>query len=45
MILLASCNTTRVVKPLEKGETRIVVDFGGPVVGIPLPLSSISLAH
>jgi hypothetical protein len=44
-ILLASCNTTRVVKPLEKGETRIAVDLGGPVVGFPIPMSSISGAY
>lgn len=40
-----SCNSTRVVKPLEKGETRISADVGGPVVGFPIPLSSLSGAY
>lgn len=42
---LISCNTSRVVKPLEKGETRVAVDLGGPVVGFPIPMSSISGAY
>lgn len=43
--VLFSCNTTRVVKPLDKGETRISADLGGPIIGFPVPLSSISVAH
>ena len=44
-LLFISCNTTRVVKPLAKGETRVAVDLGGPVVGFPIPMSSISAAY
>ena len=48
--LIASCNVTRVVKPLEKGESQIGASFGGPGIifsgaPIPLPLTSISYAH
>ena len=41
----SACNTARVIKPLEKGETRIAVDLGGPIVGFPIPMSSISGAY
>lgn len=37
--VFSSCNTMRVVKPIEKGETQIGFDLGGPVVnGALLPL-------
>ncbi len=45
LVVLNSCNTTRVVKPLEKGETRISADLGGPIVGFPIPMSSLSAGY
>ncbi len=45
VLSLFSCNATRVVKPLEQGETRIGADLGGPIIGFPVPLSSISVAR
>lgn len=50
LALIASCNVTRVVKPLEKGEHRVGGSFGGPAIifsgaPIPIPFSSISYAH
>ncbi|MEX2595919.1 MAG: hypothetical protein WEC59_03235 [Salibacteraceae bacterium] len=49
-VLLASCNVSRVVKPLEKGEKQLSASFGGPGIvfsGIPLPmpLSSVGYAQ
>ena len=46
----ASCNVTRVVKPLEKGEKTLSGSFGGPGIvfagaPLPLPLTSLSYAH
>ncbi len=43
--LMLSCNTTRLIKPLKQGDHQISVDAGGPVIGTPLPLSSISYAY
>ncbi|MEQ9186591.1 MAG: hypothetical protein RLP15_02585 [Cryomorphaceae bacterium] len=50
LVVLASCSTTRVIKPLDKGEKQIGASFGGPAIifsgaPIPLPLTSISYAH
>jgi len=46
MYLASACTTTRVVKPLDKGETQIGLDLGGPFVnGSMLPLSSLHFAH
>lgn len=43
---LFSCNATRVVKPLDKGEWQVGADVGGPVVnGSVLPLSGLHFAH
>jgi hypothetical protein len=44
-LLLFSCNTTRLIKPLPVKETRVSLDAGGPIIGTPLPLSSICVAH
>lgn len=41
ILLISSCNVTRVVKPLEKGEQRISGNFGGVGVdfrGLPIPV-------
>ncbi|UTW61993.1 hypothetical protein KFE98_18585 [bacterium SCSIO 12741] len=46
LLLVTSCSTTRVIKPLEKGEWRIAADAGGPfAANTPIPLTSISAAH
>jgi hypothetical protein len=50
LIILGSCSTTRVVKPLEHKEVAVGFDFGGPIVDlfgtkIPVPFSSISGAY
>ncbi len=48
LIVLASCNTTRVIKPLEKGEKQIGASFGGPGIiyaGVPLPLPMTSISY
>lgn len=50
VVALASCNATRVIKPLEKGEKSISAGLGGPGIlyagaPIPVPLTSISYAH
>jgi hypothetical protein len=44
------CNTTRVIKPLDKGEKQVSASIGGPAIifggmPIPLPLSSVNYAH
>lgn len=48
-IFLSNCSTTRVVKPLEKGERQIGVSFGGPAgdygIKTVLPLLSTSYAQ
>lgn len=49
-ILLASCNVTRVVKPLEKGEHQLTGSVGGPAIvfsgaPMPIPLSSVGYAY
>ena len=46
---LMSCNSTRVVKTLDKGEQQITGSFGGPAIifggaPIPIPLSSVGYA-
>ena len=48
-VCLLSCNVTRVVKPLDKGEHQMGASLGGPVIvfagaPIPMPLTSISYA-
>ena len=50
IILFASCNATRVIKPLEKGEKQLSAGLGGPGIiyagaPIPVPLKSISYAQ
>lgn len=45
LIILAGCNSPRLLAPLEKGEVQVGLDAGGPIVGYPLPLSSISAAY
>lgn len=47
---LFACTTSRVVKPLNKGELNISADLGGPAVSyhgylLPVPLSSISTSY
>ena len=47
---LVSCNITRVVKPLPKGEHQVGTSFGGAVIKlgnapITIPLSNISYAY
>lgn len=45
-LAFASCTTTRVVKPLEKGEVQLGLDVGGPIVNTQmLPLSSLHFAY
>lgn len=47
-ILLFSCNSQRLIKPLDEGETRVSADVGGPLIQglpFPMPLSSVSVAH
>jgi len=50
LLLLASCNVSRVVKPLTKGEHQIGGSFGGPAIvfggaPLPIPFTSVSYAH
>lgn len=50
MCVIVACATTRVVKPLAKGETEVGISAGGPLVGfegtvIPVPMSSIYMAR
>lgn len=50
LVLLASCNATRVIKPLEKGEKAVSAGFGGPLIAfagapIPIPLTSVTYSH
>jgi hypothetical protein len=49
-LLLVSCATTRVVKPLAKGKTEVGISLGGPVVGqfntvIVTPMTSVYVAR
>ncbi len=49
-VFFSSCTAVRVVKPLEKGDTSIGLDIGGPIVslaGAPLlvPMSSLNVAY
>jgi len=49
-VLFASCNASRVVKPLDKGEKAVSASFGGPNIiyagsPMPLPLTSVAYAH
>lgn len=49
-VTMYACNSSRIIKPLDKGETQIGANVGGPLIsmdGIPLfiPLSSIYVAH
>ena len=48
--ILFSCASTRVVRPLQKGEKQVSANLGGPLFGfagitIPMPLSSLSYAQ
>lgn len=48
--ILASCNVSRVVKPLEKGEKQLGAAVGGPGIifagaPLPLPLTSVTYSH
>ena len=50
LVVLASCNATRVIKPLEKGEKQLCAGIGGPGIiygGAPIPISltSVNYAH
>jgi hypothetical protein len=50
ILLICSCAPTRVVKPLQKGQTNVSASLGGPLIAfkgttIPIPLSSISAAY
>lgn len=50
LAVLSACSTTRVVKPLAKGQTEVAFDAGGPIFKyaghyIPMPLSSVSAAY
>jgi hypothetical protein len=49
IIQLSSCATTRLVKPLAKGEKELGLSLGGPVIGfsntlLPVPMTSIYAA-
>lgn len=49
-LVLASCATTHLVRPVGRGNTRVNVSAGGPIIQlggapIPLPLTSINVAH
>jgi hypothetical protein len=49
-VILASCNITRVVKPLEKNEIQVGASLGGPMITfaeapIPIPLTSLHAAY
>ncbi len=50
-LLIWSCAPTKLIKPLEKGEQRILGHFGGPVASvpgigsIPLPFTSLGYAN
>ena len=49
IIYFSSCATTRLVKPLAKGEKEIGLSLGGPIIGfsnalLPVPMTSIYLA-
>ncbi|MCP4442446.1 MAG: hypothetical protein GY810_26360 [Aureispira sp.] len=49
-LLLSACSTSRLVRPLDKKEVAIGLDFGGPIIDfagakIPIPLSSITAGY
>lgn len=48
--LSTACSTSRIVKPIDKGQTIVSADLGGPLITnlgapMPVPLSSLSLSH
>ena len=50
LLLIQSCTSSRVVRPLKKGEQQISANLGGPLLGfagmtIPMPLTSIAYAR
>ena len=50
ILFFASCNATRVIKPLEKGEKQLSAGLGGPGIiyagaPIPMPLTSVNYAQ
>lgn len=50
LLSLSACTPSRFVRPLEKGQTAISADLGGPLIKfagttLPIPLSSISVGH
>jgi hypothetical protein len=50
VISLLSCNATRIIKPLDKGERQIGINAGGPMIRLgsailPVPLSSVYGAY
>lgn len=50
LITLASCNITRVIKPLEKDEVQVSASLGGPLIEfagapMPIPLTSVHAAY
>ena len=34
LIALFSCNSSRIIKPLDKGETQIGANLGGPLISM-----------
>lgn len=44
-LLFASCNTSRLITPIEKKTWQVSASAGGPIIGAPLPLSSVSAAY
>lgn len=50
LLVLGSCNVSRVVKPLDKGEHQVSASLGGPAIvfsgaPLPVPLSSLAYSH
>jgi len=50
ILVFASCSPARFVKPLDKGQTAVTVNIGGPLIDysgttIPVPLSSVAVGH
>ncbi|WMX17423.1 MULTISPECIES: hypothetical protein [unclassified Aureispira] len=50
LVVLSACNSTRIVKPLEKKEVAVGLDFGGPIIDfsgtkIPVPFSSVTVGY
>jgi hypothetical protein len=49
--IISACSSTRFVEPLNRGESAVSLDLGGPLVKIPnlttvpIPFSSISIGH